>query len=537
MHCTPRRSLRHIASVVASGLLIMAPPAARCDAFTVAADNADANREALNRAHDVMRAWLGKRDPDSHLISEHWEKGYWRVENAAADLYASLVVISHFTDHDVRDGFLTRTLHDEQRLCNRVGVLPDDWSFATRDFMHAEPDLGGVIFGASEYCRDGLLRITEWCGRRAWFDRLTQLIDEIIVRAPHDTERGRLPALDHEINGEMLQTLSRLYWMTGDDGYLEAARPIADTFLLYRLPTHEKRLGLSDHGCEIINGLAELFLIECRLGTPRAARYRAPMREMLGRVIEVGANEDGMLYWRIDPAEGTVLDERLSDCWGYVYDAYYTCYLATGDEWYRKQVERVLGSLPKYTDQNWVGGCDGLADSFESAIDLLNRVPMDESFPFLDATIRRAWQLQRPDGSVERWYGDGSFGRACIMCAHWKARGCGLHPWREDLALGACQEGDVLYVHASADEPWTGRLVFDKPRHQSVMRLPVNYPRINELPEWFTVRAHELYRVEGLPSGAAVWRGREMAEGVELELLPGEPVKLAIREVTGTGSR
>jgi hypothetical protein len=339
-----------------------------------------------------------------------------------------------------------------------------------------------------------------------------------------------LPALDHEVNGEMLQVLSRLYWMTGDEAYRNAARPIADTFLLDRLPTDEEALGLSDHACEILNGLAELFVIECRLGTARAEAYRGPMREMLERVIEVGANEDGMLYWRINPAEGTVLDERLSDCWGYVYDAYYACYLATGDEWYREQVERVLRSLPKYHDEEWFGGSDGLCDSFESAIDLLNRVPVEESTPFLDVTMERAWDLQQDDGTVEKWYGDGSFGRACIMYAHWKAQGCQLQPWRSDLAVGAQRQGDALLLHLVADGPWGGRLVFDKPRHQSIMGMPVNYPRINELPEWFTVRADERYAVEGLPTGAATWTGAQMATGVPVTLEAGAPVELVVRK-------
>ena len=76
-----------MASSIALCLLTMTALAgAAPDPSALAAENAEANREALNRAHDVMTAWLGKRDPNSHLISEHWEKGYWRVENAAADL-------------------------------------------------------------------------------------------------------------------------------------------------------------------------------------------------------------------------------------------------------------------------------------------------------------------------------------------------------------------------------------------------------------------------------------------------------------------
>ena len=232
----------------------------------------------------------------------------------------------------------------------------------------------------------------------------------------------RLPATDHEVCGEMLQTLSRLYWATREDKYLERARPMGDLFLLERLPTRANKLKLSDHGCEIISGLSELFLVESHLRTERAERYRKPMQEMLDRVLEVGANPDGQLYWTIDPASGKVLRNQLSDCWGYVYDAFYTYDLATGEGRYRPALERVLRSLPKYTEYKY-GGSDGLCDAFESAIDLLNRMPFEESLPFLDRTMERAWPLQRADGSVERWYGDGSFGRACVMCERQAAAG------------------------------------------------------------------------------------------------------------------
>ena len=72
-----------------------------------------------------------------------------------------VLAIDAFRRPEVRDGFLLQTLRDEQRLCNRVGLLPDDWSFEEVGFIDDGADLEAVIFGASEYYRDGLLRITE----------------------------------------------------------------------------------------------------------------------------------------------------------------------------------------------------------------------------------------------------------------------------------------------------------------------------------------------------------------------------------------
>ena len=63
-----------------------------------------------------------------------------------------------------------------------------------------------------------------------------------------------------EINGEMLQTLSRVYWMTGEEQYLNWAIKIADQYLLEMDFSQTDYLRLRDHGCEIIGGLSELFL-------------------------------------------------------------------------------------------------------------------------------------------------------------------------------------------------------------------------------------------------------------------------------------
>ena len=45
-----------------------------------------------------------------------------------------------------------------------VGRLPDDLNGHTWQVVHPDPDLSRCLFGASEWCRDGLLRITEATG-------------------------------------------------------------------------------------------------------------------------------------------------------------------------------------------------------------------------------------------------------------------------------------------------------------------------------------------------------------------------------------
>ena len=72
---------------------------------------------------------------------------------------------------------------------------------------------------------------------------------------------GTYKVASEEVNGEMLQTLSRIYWMTGDEKYLDWALKIGDYYLKEnRDLSHIDYLRLRDHGCEVIGGLSELYV-------------------------------------------------------------------------------------------------------------------------------------------------------------------------------------------------------------------------------------------------------------------------------------
>ena len=60
------------------------------------------------------------------------------------------------------------------------------------------------------------------CGRGS------SIVDSIIEQAPVDTPGGRIPSDNVEVNGEMMQVLSRLRFMTGNDAYLDMACRIAE---------------------------------------------------------------------------------------------------------------------------------------------------------------------------------------------------------------------------------------------------------------------------------------------------------------------
>jgi hypothetical protein len=143
------------------------------------------------------------------------------------------------------------TLKAEQRLCNHLDRLPVQYDMDAEKKIVTPFDR--IIFGASEYAKDGLIPIVEITGKEyPWFDRMRGIVDDIFKHARIDTPYGKIPSTNIEVNGELLQLLPRLFRMTGERKYLDWAHRLADYYLLPGkfIPTR-----LSDHGCEILGGL------------------------------------------------------------------------------------------------------------------------------------------------------------------------------------------------------------------------------------------------------------------------------------------
>ena len=154
----------------------------------------------------------------------------------------------------------------------------------------------------------------------------------------------------------------------------------------------------------------------------------------------------------------------------------------------------------------------------------------------MDREIRELWSRQRSDGIVEGWHGDGNFARTTIMYCLWKTQGVSAHPWREDLRLGAVRMGDGVAVVVMADQPWSGTLVFDRARHAEDLRLPIDWPRINQFAEWFTATAQTRYRVQSRSAGAGRWLAREwpgaqLREGLPVQLEAGKSLRLTVQPI------
>jgi hypothetical protein len=467
-----------------------------------ASKNGGLVNEGYSRCQNFVHGWLTYADPATGLIPRNLEadKDIWNAKDAAADNYPFMVLTAAITDSVLLNGTMMKMLESEQNLTSRVGHLPDTYNFLKAGFDNDRIVMQDIIFGSSEYIKDGLLPLTEWLGESPWSDRMIDILDDIWAHAEIETIFGKIPSENVEVNGEMLQSLSRIYFMTDDEKYLEWAIRLGDYYLLGdHHPTRAfSSLRLRDHGCEIVSGLCELYAVVSFADTEKKVAYRPHIYEMLDKILEVGRNEFGLFYDVVNPQTGEIINSRIADNFGYNLNGFYTVYLLDSIVPYREAVIKALSNLNiHYRNFDWENGsADGYADAIEGALNLYNRKTVSGVAEWLDSEIRVMWSKQQDDGIIEGWHGDGNFARTTIMYCLWKSKGLILKPWRPDVSVAAEMDGDTLWIAIKADTPWEGRLIFDQPRHRSILNLPIDWPRINQFPEWFTIEADTEYQVQ-----------------------------------------
>ena len=504
--------------------LLLAPPTPQANA----ADHA----KALAASQNLLHAWLRHADPKTLLLPDRVVNAerLYTPHNSAADLYPYLIITARLTDPALYHGRMMEMLRNEIRYTNVNHAVPGNLDLTTGKLGPAS------LFGAGEYAKDGLITVTEYLGRTPWTTRMIDMVADAMDQAPIDSAFGKLPATDSELNGDFLQVMPRLYLLTGDPRFLEWGRRITDAYLDEVLPanhglpsmnwdfkthTGDSKLKLRDHGNEIIVGLVLQFALEAQLGSPRAAHMQPVLKNLLDRLL-ASANPDGLLYNTIDTRTLAAIDNRLSDNWGYLYGALYGFYQVTGETKYRDATIHVLKSLPKYRNYCWepagyakvaaLGSFDGYADSIESAIYLVNREPVPEALDWIDSEMKVMLAMQRPDGHVEDWYGEGNFNRTAILWALMKSQGLRAAPWKPGLQLGATRDGAKLTFFLN--QP--ARLEFDYARHRRVLNLRANIIRLNEFPEWYTVDENSLYQLTPAHGEPLVRLGAELIAGVDL---------------------
>src|SRR5690606_29435304 len=131
--------------------------------------------------NNYMNAWLSLADPESKLTPRTLSRDIdiWNANDCAADNFPFLVLTSFFTDREKYDGVMLEMLQNEIRLTSRVGSLPDTYSFSKKGFYYDSVSIPRIVFGTTEYIKDGLLPITEWLGQTPWSDRMFSMLEDL----------------------------------------------------------------------------------------------------------------------------------------------------------------------------------------------------------------------------------------------------------------------------------------------------------------------------------------------------------------------
>ncbi|MEZ4901238.1 MAG: hypothetical protein R2822_05490 [Spirosomataceae bacterium] len=439
--------------------------------FEQASHNGKLANEAFVRSHRYLLAWLGKADTVTGLIPRNLKESncIWNAYDAAADNYPFMVMTASILDKSIFETKMRQMLATETRLTSRVGRLPDTYSFCKKAFQNDFIDSSQVIFGSAEYMKDGLLPLTEWLGPSPWSERMLGILEDLdkLVDVPTKIEGkffGNSAVV--EVNGDLLQVLARMYWMTSNPQWLKWGVQIGDYFLSEaHLPTQtQSRLRLRDHGCEIVSGLVEMYAVVAAKDPAKKQQWQPFIHQMLDAILAKGRNEHGLFYDEINPISGEIIAKRLADNYGYTLNAFYTVYLIDGDKPYQEAVLKTLQSLSThYRNHDWENGsADGYADAIEGTLNLYLREPIPSVKDWLESEMKVLWSFQQPDGIIEGWHGDGNFARTALMYALWKTAGVTVSNWHSGLIFGSTVVEKSLYITLESPTTWKGRLYFAK---------------------------------------------------------------------------
>jgi len=483
-----------------------------------------------------VQRWLHERalpviDPKTGLYPADTR---WNYRDTAADCYPFLCWAALVTDHKAFNGPVRDILHAETRLCNQFGRIPVpyDWKRQRKITNLPYPE---IVFQASEYVKDGLTAIVEATGKDEWFGRMKGIEEDLWQRADIDSPYGKIISTNVEVNGEQLQSLIRLFTMTGDERFLEWAERLGDRYLLDESYYPSR---LRDHGCEIIGGMGLLLAVESVANPRKFRQYRPQVERIFDAVLKRGTNGDGMMFNNLAARPGEQ-QGKFSDGWGYNYVGYLCYDMATETDRYRTQVAMTLKNLkkPLYKNYPWEGtSIDGFADSIEGAIYLVNRIPVPEALAWIDREMaHNVIHSDEPLASAKLWGTmklEANGVRTVIMHALMHTQGLLARPWRQDLTLGGARQPNgslSMVLTCQEKDPWHGKIVFDIPRYRKFIGFTKDWPRMNTLPEWFTVEPARRYMVRNATTGQrTIATGSQLHDGLAVSAEPGKPLQLEV---------
>jgi hypothetical protein len=486
-------------------------------------------------ALDKVQRWLHERvlpvrDAKTGLFRSTARA--WNYRDTAADCYPFYVWAAFYTDKKVLDTVMLDTLKAEQKLCNHLDRLPVTYDLKRGNKVPGSFD--AMIFSACEYAKDGLVAIVEITGKDSpWSVRMRGIVDDIFKHAPYDSPYGKIPSKNIEVNGELLQILPRLYCMTGEKKYLDWAHRLADYYLLGGKFVPSR---LSDHGCEIIGGLGLLFAVDAKAAPKKHQQYKPHMEYMFDEILRRGTNSDGVIVMSLQKTGGPHDRARIGDGWGYDLVGFLDYDMSLGTKRYHDAIRKPLKNLlkPRYKKFNWDHGSrDNVADSVEGGLYLLRRFPQPEGFIWADREIatllvdhvnaKRLWETHKLEANTVR---------TVLIHTMLHTRNTIARPWRQGLKLGAAPVGEGICVYMQSDKPYEGKLQFDIPRHRIYMGFQQDWPRMNSVPEWFTVEPDKTrkYAVRDIDTGSTrIVSGLALSEGLPVTVKPNRPLRLIVK--------
>lgn len=477
--------------------------------------NAELAADAIARAMAVHDAWMFRRHPETKLFPQSPERAEFTYRNVGADFFCFQLLIAMYTGRDTI-GALKESLASERALCGPGALCGAiDWKTGER----LPRSFNARVFSTSEYIKDGLISLYDREGDADVMARMVELADAIVRSSREKSRFGPIPSRDSEVNGDVLQALSRLAFAADNPKYADLAGRLGDAVVgqmlrhtggvpvkryNYASDTHPRDVvQIRDHGNETAVGLSEVYaLAVAKSAEPiwarRAGRWAAPIAKMYRTILTKGVNKDGLLVNQIDDRTLEPIDSGACDNWGYMFSGAILFTQAAEQhgkvpEWQIESilaaVDRISLAVTKTDNLPWEGTHqDGFADTIESAIYVAAQRPgiRRQLLDWCDTQITHLFRFQRPDGFVSDDYLDGNFIRTAMLYAEMRSGGFRLYPWKAGAGVGlAGAEGaePVLVVRAGPDG-FRGRLLADHRRHRDYMRLPWDWPLLNSWPEW-----------------------------------------------------
>lgn len=531
------------------------------DVRTAAQLNGIFSREALRRAHAVHTAWLERKVPGTALYSQKDGAPEWNYRNTAADFFAFHLLAGLRLNPGSLDSLMA-TLKSEEALRTSSGLCQP---VRARDARQVEADHDELLFGSSEYLKDGLLSVLEWHGPDIVLDRMLSITDAIIAESRHNSRFGPIVGKGAEVNGNMMVVCTRLSYVTGRSDYAEYAARIADAVVHQMLPANsglpprffdfEKNevidplVHLKDHGNEVMFGLSEAYAMAVHrsvaeggtgIWSDRVMSWAGPIARMYDLVLQHGARDDGLLANRMHASPPSVAKDTLNDNWGYVLNGA-TLFVQAGR---RSQslpadlLERLDGRIDqiarstfaKVPRQPFSGSSDSDCDAVESALYMAAYRPhlRQTALGWADEQMQFLMELQLPSGLIDGIYLDGNYIRTMLLYADARSGGWQLVPWSANVSVGfAIDAKGIACLTVTADQPYRGRLVPDGERHRLHTRLPWDWPRLNSWPRWWIPGSPlVIVKAEGLTSQIAL---DGLAQGIDLELERGDSFAIWLR--------